>query len=199
MNRSFYLFFTDMASAKRETLLATAEALFYAEGFHATGVDRVVSEAGVARMTLYNHFPSKEALIEAVLARRYARYLEDLRTAVDGAAPGEAVSALVEVHCRWLETTSEHGCMVIRAIGEFEGHHSPIVELGLQLKRELLEVIGNTLARDGFTDVSTGAERLLVVLEGANSLAPVLGSDVATRHLREIWPAVISGRHQGTA
>ena len=58
-----------MASLKRDTLLDTAERLFYAEGFHATGIDRVINEAGVARMTLYNHFASKEALIEAVLER----------------------------------------------------------------------------------------------------------------------------------
>ena len=181
-----------MPANKREMLLDTAERLFYTEGFHATGIDRVVAEAGVARMTLYNHFPSKEALIEAVLARRYARYLDDLRRAVDGAGMGDAVMALAETHCRWLETTSNRGCIVIKAIGEFEQHNPAIADQGRRLKRELLEVIGYALSRDGSADDPAMAERLLVVLEGADALAPVLGAAAATNHLRAIIPAVLA-------
>lgn len=181
-----------MPTNKRETLLDTAERLFYAEGFHATGIDRVVAEAGVARMTLYNHFLSKEALIEAVLERRYARYLDELRRAVDEAIAGDAVTALTEVHCRWLETTSNRGCIVIKAIGEFQEHHPAIADQGRRLKRELLAVIGDALCRDRSADDPAMAERLLVVLEGADALVPVLGASAATGHLRAIIPAVLT-------
>jgi len=102
--------------SKREAVLETAERLFYAEGFHATGIDRVVTEAGVARMTLYNHFPSKEALIEAVLTRRYGRYLGELRHAIEAAGQDAAVMALVERHAAWIETVSDRGCIVMKAI-----------------------------------------------------------------------------------
>lgn len=181
-----------MPANKREILLGTAERLFYAEGFHATGIDRVVAEAGVARMTLYNHFPSKEALIEAVLARRYQRYLDDLRRTVDEAVAGDAVIALAERHCRWLETTSSRGCIVIKAIGEFEHHHPAIADQGRRLKRELLAVIGYALSRDRSLDDPGMAERLLVVLEGADTLAPVLGASAVTGHLRAIIPVVLA-------
>lgn len=181
-----------MPTRKRDILLDTAERLFYAEGFHATGVDRVVAEAGVARMTLYNHFPSKEALIEAVLARRYERYLDDLRRAVDEAVPGDAVTALAEGHCRWLETTANRGCIVLKAIGEFEQHHPAIADQGRRLKRELLEVIGDAISRDGSVDDPAMAERLLVVLEGADALVPVLGAATVTSHLRAIVPVIVT-------
>ncbi len=55
------------ASAARERLLRTASDLFYREGIHAVGVDRIVAEAGVTRATFYRHFPSKEDLVEAYL------------------------------------------------------------------------------------------------------------------------------------
>lgn len=182
-----------MPTQKRERLLDTAERLFYTEGFHATGIDRVVAEAGVARMTLYNHFPSKEALIEAVLTRRYERYLEDLRRAVGEADAGQAVIALAEEHCRWLETTAHRGCMVIKAIGEFEQHHPAIADQGRRLKRELLAVIGEAVSRDRPAHDAAMAERLLVVLEGADALAPVLGASAVTHHLRAMVPAVLAG------
>ncbi len=188
-----------MPARKRDILLDTAERLFYAEGFHATGVDRVVAEAGVARMTLYNHFPSKEALIEAVLDRRYARYLDDLRGAIDAAAPGEAVMALTEAHCRWLETTANRGCIVIKAIGEFEQHHPAIAEQGRRLKHELIAVIGEALARDGAVDHTAMAERLLVILEGADALVPVLGAVTVTGHLRGVLPAVLTSATEAQA
>ena len=68
-----------MATNKRDLLLATAERLFYTEGSHATGIDRILSESGVAKMTLYKHFKSKDELILAVLEARQLPMLERLR------------------------------------------------------------------------------------------------------------------------
>ena len=59
-----------MRASRRDHLVDRAADLFYREGFHATGIDRVLAEAGVAKMTLYKHFGSKEALILATLRRR---------------------------------------------------------------------------------------------------------------------------------
>ena len=60
-----------MASSKREQLLNTALQLFYREGYHSTGIDRILAESGVAKMTLYKHFKSKDELILAVLQRQH--------------------------------------------------------------------------------------------------------------------------------
>ena len=181
-----------MSSQKRQMLVDTAERLFYAEGFHATGIDRIIAEAGVARMTLYNHFASKEALIEAVLERRYERYLDDLRQAVYGAVATDAVMALAEIHCRWLETTANRGCIVIKAIGEFEQHYPAIADQGRELKRKLLSVIRHAVSRARGVDDAAMAERLLVVLEGADALVPVLGPPTVTSHVRAIIPVLLA-------
>lgn len=57
-------------SEARQRVLETADRLFYQNGIRAVGIDRVIAEAGVAKMTLYAHFPSKDDLIVAVLQRR---------------------------------------------------------------------------------------------------------------------------------
>ncbi|NJN36217.1 MAG: helix-turn-helix transcriptional regulator [Nitrospiraceae bacterium] len=54
----------------REKILETAAALFYAHGFRAIGVDTIVEQSGVAKMSLYRHFPSKDDLIAAYLAKQ---------------------------------------------------------------------------------------------------------------------------------
>ncbi|BAU57629.2 transcriptional regulator [Halorhodospira halochloris] len=187
-----------MPANKRDILLDTAERLFYAEGFHATGIDRVVAEAGVARMTLYNHFPSKEELIMAVLARRHDRYLDTLRQAIAKANAGEAVMALAMAHCQWLESTSNRGCIVIKAIGEFEEHSPAIANQGRQLKHDMLATIGEALSRDGQINDLSLAERLLIVLEGTDALVPVLSAATVTDHLQKLLPAVLAGSERRT-
>src|SRR5690606_3063913 len=59
-------------SGAAERLLDTAARLFYARGVSNVGINEIIARAGVARMTLYHHFPSKDALIKAVLERRTA-------------------------------------------------------------------------------------------------------------------------------
>jgi len=175
-----------MRPSKRDAVLDTAERLFYNEGFHATGIDRLASEAGVVRMTLYNHFASKDALVEAVLERRYARYMDDLRDAVAHCGQGGAIPALAERHCGWLRERSTHGCIVIKAIGEFEKHNPAIAALGRRLKRRLLTLIAEAVEHDTGMDDTDTSERILMILEGANALVPVLGSARAIRHVHAL-------------
>lgn len=175
-----------MRPSKRDAVLDTAEHLFYHEGFHATGIDRLASQAGVARMTLYNHFGSKDGVIEAVLERRYTRYLNDLRDAMGDCAHGGALGALVERHYDWLRRCSQRGCIVLKAIGEFEAHNAAIAGLGRQLKDRLLSIIDEAVALDtGDSDRDT-AERVLIILEGANALTPIFGPGHAIRHARAL-------------
>ena len=107
-------------SAARERLLATASELFYREGIHAVGVDRIVSEAGVTRATFYRHFPSKEDLVEAYLG------VEDshIRSALEGAREmAESPAQLVEFAIAGLadDVARNHtrGCPFINAAAEY--------------------------------------------------------------------------------
>src|SRR3954463_15780385 len=63
-------------SKARERIVQTADRLFYNEGIHAVGIQRIVAESAVTRVTLYRHFASKDDLIDAYLERR-AQYDRD--------------------------------------------------------------------------------------------------------------------------
>src|SRR5258706_14993431 len=65
----------EIASSRRDHLVETAFGLFYKNGFHATGIDTILAEAGVAKMTLYKYFKGKDELILAALELRHERWL----------------------------------------------------------------------------------------------------------------------------
>jgi AcrR family transcriptional regulator len=183
-----------MATAKRDLLLETAERLFYAEGFHATGIDRIVQAAGVVRMTLYNHFPSKNALVAAVLERRHARFLAAIDAATDKAPDGKATWALVDAHGTWLRTSGQHGCFLMKAAGEFAEHAPEIRDQALAAKRDLRRRLADTLARDGYRTDDGLAERLQLVLEGANASVPLYGAKATLRHARATVGRLLDGQ-----
>ena len=72
-----------MASPRRDHLVDTALKLFCERGFHATGIDTILAESGVAKMTLYNHFRSKDELIIAALQKRDEQFMVSVKEGVE--------------------------------------------------------------------------------------------------------------------
>ncbi len=111
----------DGTSIPRERLLSTAVELFYREGIHAVGVDRIVAEAGVTRATFYRHFPGKEDLVEAYLGVEDA----NIRGALGGAAaavgddPGRLLEAVLEGLADDVARHHTRGCPFINAAAEY--------------------------------------------------------------------------------
>ncbi|REC94480.1 TetR/AcrR family transcriptional regulator [Kushneria indalinina] len=180
-----------MPASKRDHLLTTAEQLFHEQGFHATGIDRIVSAAGVVRMTLYNHFSSKEALILAVLEARHKRFMDSLDMAVAKAPAGQATRHLAEAHGYWLEAYSQHGCIMLKAMGEFAEHSAAIHALATGAKNDFLQRIEATVVRDGLGHCPGLARRLLTVLEGSNTTVALLGVATALADTREMIDLVL--------
>lgn len=110
-----------MSKSKRDHLLDVALNLFLREGFHATGIDRILKEAGVAKMTLYNHFKSKEELVLAVLAHRDETFRKWLiETTEVTTAPGvERLLGLFDSLGDWFAQDGFCGCMFINAAAEY--------------------------------------------------------------------------------
>lgn len=74
-----------------------------------------------------------------------------------------------------------------------------IVDQGCRLKRELLDVIGDALARDRSCNDPATAERLRIALEGADALVPVLGAAAVTGHARAMVPSLMAGAAEADA
>lgn len=187
-----------MPASKRDQLLATAERLFYEQGFHATGIDRIVAAAGVVRMTLYNHFASKEALVAAVLQDRHGRFIASLDAAVTNASPGQATRALVDAHGDWLERHSQYGCIMVKAMGEFAEHSIGIHALAATAKTDLLARLDAAVARDGLDHDAGLARRLFVVLEGSNTAVALLGVQMALADTRAVVDTLLKAARSET-
>lgn len=167
-----------MATSKREVLLDTATRLFTERGFKSTGIAEIISGAGVAKGTLYQHFESKEALIEAVLLRMGERFRGHFVEAVERAAdtPAGRLIAVFAVQERLAWSREGFcGCPFTRAAGEFGDRNHPLHRVAALNKRLLTAYLADLATRAGAADPEALATQLTLLLEGASVLHAVGG------------------------
>lgn len=151
-------------SQKKQDILTTAESLFYLNGFHAVGIKKVIAEANVSLMTLYNHFESKENLVLEVLNQREERYFSFLKQEVSPRA-NSTFNKLALAHLKWIETTDSKGYLFLRAKEEYAKENTEVAQRVDTHKRMLLDFFEEM----GLS--SSEALRLALLTEGATALA----------------------------
>lgn len=158
-----------MTSTKREQLVDTAIELFYRRGFNATGIDKILAEAGVAKMTLYNHFKSKDELILAALRRRDERLRDWLMRFVEEHAESarDRLLAVFDAHREWFEQDDFRGCMFINAAAEFSSIADPIHGIAAEHKRLISGYLRGLANEAGAADSERLAAQLMLLLDGA--------------------------------
>ena len=152
-----------------EVILDHALRLFYAEGIRATGVDRVIAEAGVAGMSFYRNFKSKEGLVAAVLERRDRLWTASLTAfveAVDESDPAGRLLAVFDALGQWFQSPDFHGCMFINAAGEFAEAEGTVRRAAAAHKAWMKEYMVDLALRAGLE--SALGEMLFLLAEGAN-------------------------------
>ena len=155
-------------SEARDRLLRTAAALFYAEGLHAVGVDRVIAEAQVTRATLYRHFPSKNHLIVAYLTRAD----EALRTQVDvlrehETSPEDSVRAVGLLIGDGIQETGFRGCAFLNAAAEYPDPAHPVNRAVLDHRQWFLGTMTELFAGTGRIDPGPAARHFVMLRDGA--------------------------------
>ena len=157
------------STPKRDLLLDTAIRLFYRDGFHAVGIDTILAEARLAKMTLYHHFSSKEELIVAALERRGEAIGADITQALDaaGASPRKRLQAFFDWHEEWFRSPDFNGCAFIRAAGEYPSIDSPVHQAVVRQKQRSRKRIETLLSEMGMARVTTLAAQIQLLLEGA--------------------------------
>ena len=148
----------------RERILLTAHALFYRDGIRATGIDRVIAESGVTKVTFYRHFPSKNELILAFLDYRHQRWIQWFRDALHrhrGFA-GEGVRALPAALTEWLSDPAYRGCAFINTAVELGGSLPQAIELARSHKADMTLLIVELLPPSASRDLDAQAIALLV-------------------------------------
>jgi AcrR family transcriptional regulator len=163
----------------RDRILAAANELFYKEGIRAIGIDRVIEEAGVAKMSLYRAFPSKDDLIAAFMEMRNTIYW-DWWDSVVGCHPGDALGQLTAVFEALGKRTSRpdyRGCPFVNTAVEFPDPHHPGRAVAMANKRELRRRLHGLVDQLGVDAPDQLTDQLLLLMEGAYSAGNTLGED----------------------
>ena len=155
-------------SQARERILRTADRLFYDEGIHAVGIQRIVAEAAVTRVTLYRHFPSKDELISAYLERRaaYDRDQIDAIMATYADDPRGGLEVMATALTRDDFGALRRGCPFINSSAEFTGSHVARVQ-AREHRQWVTERVEELLRRVDHRDPTTTAAQLMMVRTGA--------------------------------
>lgn len=166
-----------MAGSKRDQLLDVAIELFFKNGCHTTGIDTLLARAGVAKMTLYAHFKSKEELILAAAERLHERQMAQLREVISDAAksPLERLHAVFDDLHAFVSCVDFAGCPFHNVAAEFGDLHHPIHQMAARHKREVEEELVTALVRDGIGEPRALARQLMVLTDGAKSLVQITG------------------------
>ncbi len=175
-----------MASARRDHLIDKALELFYEHGFHATGIDKLLAESGVAKMTLYKHFKSKDELILAALRRRDEHFRNWFMRRVEALAdsPRGRLAVLFDVLAEWFAQPGYNGCMFINAAAEFSDCSHPIHGASAEHKILMVRYVQELCAAAGAKDPAGLANQLTLLIEGAICMSHVARQEDAARHGR---------------
>ena len=176
-----------MPASKREQLIDSALETFYRHGFNATGIDKILARAGVAKMTLYNHFKSKDELILAALRRRDERFRNTLMRSVEERAdtPRQRLLAVFDAHGEWFREEGFRGCMFINAAAEFSNIADPIHAIAAEHKRLIVSYLAELAREAGAKVPERLALELSFLLDGATVCAQISHDADAADHARD--------------
>ena len=175
----------------RAQVVDAADALFYARGIRAVGMDDVRSEAGVSLKRMYALFPGKENLVLAVLHKRHAMWTEGLTAAVAAIEdPREKLLAVYDYLADWFAEDTFRGCGFINAFGELGPTSPEVAAYAREHKRSFQAQIAELVAGAGFDPAL--APQLAILAEGAQTTAAIEGSADAARHARRAAETLIA-------
>ncbi|BDX01416.1 TetR family transcriptional regulator [Marinomonas pontica] len=181
---------------KPDLLIHTAFKLFYEQGIHAVGINTILNETGVAKKTLYHHFSSKEALVEAVLKYRDHIFMDWLTSRMLAAGEGKAaVLAIFDALDDWFhnqvpELLPFKGCFFVKANGEFSDHM--VNDMCQRHKQNITSFIQANLVGHS-SELSAGdlAQSISVLKEGAIAQAYVAGDLEAAKRAKAMAVALL--------
>ena len=153
----------------RDRILATAAELFYQEGVQNVGIDRIIAEAGVAKMSLYNHFKSKDALIAAWLQQRDETWRTWFQARVEqvATAPKDQLLAIFDVLQEWFQQPDFRGCAFINSTVELVDPDHPGYQVAVAHQQVIFDYILSLVKAADLPNPDRLAQQLLILVEGA--------------------------------
>jgi AcrR family transcriptional regulator len=173
------------AAETRQQVLDAAEELFYWQGIHATGVDKIAASAGIAAPTLYRLFPSKADLVAAYVDRSadgYRAWIEEI-TVADGRTAGERIVAFFEALAALTGPEAFRGCPFLMALAEYpdpaSAPHRSAQAIKAWVRDKLRALTREVPVRSRKADVL--ADQLALLVEGLYASTAALGQQGPAR------------------
>src|SRR5882757_3953282 len=147
--------------AMKDRILETADRLFYLQGIRAIGVDTIAAEIGISKRTLYNHFPSKDALISAYLARRFVQPRSSEKP------PVEQILGTFDSLERRFSAKDFRGCPFVNAVAELGSEDQSVRRIAIAFKESRRLWFRDLLLQLDVTDAEGLATQLTLLVDGS--------------------------------
>jgi AcrR family transcriptional regulator len=145
----------------KERILETADRLFYLKGIRAIGVDTIAAEIGISKRTLYNHFPSKDALITAYLERRFVQPKSSDKS------PLEQILGTFDSLERRFSSKDFRGCPFVNAVAEMGPESRSVRKIAVAFKESRRLWFRDLLQQMGVADAERLATQLVLLVDGS--------------------------------
>mgnify|MGYP000467494959 CR=1 FL=1 len=153
----------------RERILLTATKLFYSRGIRSTGIDLIIAESGVAKMTFYRHFPSKQSLILEYLRSSQCfwldRFTEDLEK--KSKDPKKRLLAAFDILEDWCKNKNFDGCALIKSAGENLERGAEEIQLAIEEKTKIADLFARIAREAGLRKADQIGDQWLLLFDGA--------------------------------
>jgi AcrR family transcriptional regulator len=188
-----------MATRKRDHLLAVAQRMFCEAGFHAVSVDSIVEDAGVARMTLYKNFGSKEDLIVETLRREDKMFRQWLVSSIEARSsrPEDRILGLFDALHDRFASEGYYGCAFIRASIEYPSPNHPVHRAAREHKEMIRSYLRGLAAEVEGADPVTLSEQLYLLVEGAITASQLHGEPWPAEYARQAAEKLLAGASFG--
>ncbi|GAB2756661.1 TetR/AcrR family transcriptional regulator [Streptomyces bullii] len=155
-------------SEARARLLNTATRIFYTEGIHSVGIDRITAEAQVTRATLYRHFAGKEELVLAYLEQADQAIRGQVAAAVASSpSPPDQLRAVARTITDGIQSPGFRGCAFLNAAAEYFDPAHPIHQAVLAHRQWFLNTVTDLLAQTGLAPADAAGRHFVMLRDGA--------------------------------
>jgi AcrR family transcriptional regulator len=188
---------TAPAGSARERLLSTAYELFTRRGVRAVGTEEVIERAGVAKATLYRHFPTKDDLVLAVLQRReelWTYQLVEAQSRLRGNTPEEQLLAIFDVFHDWFQQRGDfEGCSFINVLLEMGTTH-PAGQASVAHLDNIRGIVRERAIAAGLLDVDNFARSWHILMKGA--IISAAEGDLEAAHRAQKMARILIEQHR---
>lgn len=156
----------------RERIIRVASDLFYKQGYNSTGINQIIAEADIAIGSLYNHFSSKNDLLQAYLIKEELSWFEGYENSMSSISePREKLLALIDYRKKLQKTSKFAGCHFIKIVSEIGEGNASVSSFAKQHKEKQKDLIKTLVKEYGvqgkLSDIDLVTENIFLLIEGA--------------------------------